>query len=45
MFDGIGAPELVIILVVFLLLFGVRKLPGDGPLGWQVDERVQEGPC
>jgi sec-independent protein translocase protein TatA len=27
MFDGLGAPELIIILVIVLLLFGSKKLP------------------
>jgi sec-independent protein translocase protein TatA len=26
-FQGIGAPELIIILVILLLLFGARRLP------------------
>ena len=27
MFNGLGAPELIIILVIVLLLFGAKKLP------------------
>ena len=39
MFGSIGMPELIIILVIALIIFGPRKLPELGKsLGWSLNE-------
>ena len=43
MFGPIGMPEMIVIAVIALIIFGPRKLPGTGQIAWQEPCRVQAG--
>ena len=43
MLGPIGMPELIIIMVIALIIFGPRKLPELGQVAGPESERVQEG--
>ena len=43
MFGSIGMPELIVIFIVVLLVFGPSKLPDLGKVSGRSDTRAQKG--